>query len=124
MQLLFAYLDLLRAEGPQQWLYDEQSRLADLQFRFREQANPVNYVSALASGMHDYAPEDILRGGSLMSEYAPALIEELLAAVVPENAQGKPPPRGALQRADRERRAACTLDCAGGRYRIGLARPE
>ncbi|MBM69838.1 MAG: peptidase M16 [Haliea sp.] len=86
LQLLFAYLDLLRAEGPQQWLYDEQSRLADLQFRFREQANPVNYVSALASGMHDYAPEDILRGGSLMSEYAPALIEELLAAVVPENA--------------------------------------
>lgn len=86
LQLLFAYLDLLRVAGPQQWLYEEQAQLADLQFRFREQANPVNYVSALAGGMHDYAPEDILRGGSVMSEYKPQLISELLAVLVPGNA--------------------------------------
>ncbi|HBM82069.1 MAG TPA: peptidase M16, partial [Halieaceae bacterium] len=76
----------LRANGPQQWLYEEQARLAELQFRFREQANPISYVSALASGMHEYAPVDILRGGSVMSEYSPELISELQAALVPGNA--------------------------------------
>lgn len=86
LQLLFAYLDMLRQEGPQRWLYEEQSQLAELQFRFREKANPVNYVSALASGMHYYAPEDILRGSSLMTDYDPAMLEELLSHVVPGNA--------------------------------------
>lgn len=86
LQLLFAYLDMLRQEGPQRWLYEEQSQLAALQFRFREKGNPVNYVSALASGMHHYAPEDILRGNSLMTDYDPAMLEELLSLVAPDNA--------------------------------------
>ncbi|MEQ9464338.1 MAG: insulinase family protein [Haliea sp.] len=86
LQLLFAYLEMLRQEGPQQWLYDEQSRLAELQFRFREKSEPINYASALASGMHYYAPEDILRGGSLMSDYDPVMLAELLSRVVPDNA--------------------------------------
>ena len=86
LQLLFAYLDMLREEGPQQWLYEEQSQLAELQFRFREKANPVNYASALASGMHHLAPEDILRGSSLMTDYDPVMLEELLSYLVPVNA--------------------------------------
>ncbi len=86
LQLLFAYLEMLRQEGPQQWLYEEQSRLAELQFRYREKSEPINYASALASGMHYYAPEDILRGGSLMTDYDPAMLEELLSRVVPGNA--------------------------------------
>ncbi|MDO8862565.1 insulinase family protein [Haliea sp. E1-2-M8] len=86
LQLLFAYLDMLRQEGPQQWLYEEQSQLAELQFRFREKANPVNYASALASGMHHYAPQDILRGGSLMTDYDPGMLAELLSLLVPDNA--------------------------------------
>ncbi len=86
LQLLFAYLDMLRREGPQQWLYEEQSQLAELQFRFREKANPVNYASALASGMHYFATEDILRGNSLMKDYDPDMLAELLSTVVPENA--------------------------------------
>ncbi len=86
LQLLFAYVDMLRAEGPQRWLYDEQSRLAQLSFRFREQANPVGYVSALASGMQFYAPEDILRGPYMMDRYDDAILAELLQQIRPENA--------------------------------------
>ncbi|HEY6132288.1 MAG TPA: insulinase family protein, partial [Halioglobus sp.] len=37
LQLVFSYMDMLRTEGPRKWLYDEQSRLAELAFRFREQ---------------------------------------------------------------------------------------
>ena len=59
---MFAYMDLLREQGPQAWLYDEQSRLSDLSFRFKEKVEPIRYVSHLATGMHYYAPEDVLRG--------------------------------------------------------------
>jgi insulysin len=86
LQLLFAYVDMLRAEGPQKWLYDEQSRLAELNFRFREQANPMGYVSALASGMQFYEPKDILRGPYMMDRYDDAILAELLQQIRPENA--------------------------------------
>lgn len=86
LQLLFAYVDLLRTEGPQRWLYDEQSRLADLAFRFHEQMSPMSYVSALASGMQFYAPEDILRGPYMMDRYDDAILAELLEQIRPGNA--------------------------------------
>lgn len=86
LQLLFAYLDMLREEGPQQWLYQEQSQLAALRFRFKEEPEPINYVSGLASGMHYFEPRDVLQGPYLMSDYQPAELSELLSAVVPGNA--------------------------------------
>ncbi len=87
LALLFSYLDMLRAEGPQRWLYEEQSELAAIDFRFREHGEPIGYVSALASGMHDYAPEDVLRGPYLMERFAPGLIAEALERMRPESAQ-------------------------------------
>ncbi len=86
LQLLFAYMDMLRKEGPQDWLYGEQSRLADLSFRFREQGSPMGYVSGLASGMQYYAPEDILRGPYMMDHYDETVLAELLQLIRPDNA--------------------------------------
>ena len=86
LQLLFAYADMLREEGPQDWLYVEQARLADLSFRFREQASPMRYVSAVASGMQYYAPQDILRGPYMMTGYDEAILAELLQQFRPDNA--------------------------------------
>lgn len=86
LQLLFAYADMLRREGPQDWLYEEQSQLAELSFRFREQGSPVGYVGALASGMQHYRPEDVLRGPYMMEEYEPSELVEVLQHVRPGNA--------------------------------------
>jgi secreted Zn-dependent insulinase-like peptidase len=86
LQLIFAYLDMLRDKGPREWLYSEQSRLADIQFRFREKVNPMSYVSALATGMQYYAAEDVLRGPYLMTDYEQEVIQQLLTALVPKNA--------------------------------------
>ncbi|MFN2329873.1 MAG: insulinase family protein [Chromatocurvus sp.] len=87
LQVLFAYLEMLREEGPKQWLFEEQSQLAQLAFRFREQGAPIGYVSALSSGMHYYAPQDVLAGPYLMQDYRPDLISEALAVLRPERAQ-------------------------------------
>jgi len=86
LQLLYAYMDMLRDKGPREWLYTEQSRLADLSFRFREQVSPINYVSALAGGMQTYSAEDILRGPYIMDRYDEDILLELLGRLVPDNA--------------------------------------
>lgn len=86
LQLLFAYLDMLRKEGPRQWLYDEQARLADLAFRFQEKASPMSYVSSLSSGMHHYAPRDVLQGPYVMDNYQEQMLSAMLDAMVEENA--------------------------------------
>tara|TARA_R110002049_G_scaffold25549_9_gene89570 strand:- start:5037 stop:7901 length:2865 start_codon:yes stop_codon:yes gene_type:complete len=86
LQLVFAYLDMLREKGPQNWLYDEQARLAELSFRFREPGNPSSYVTALANGMHYYAPRDVLRGPYVMNDYDQAVLTELMGHLRPDNA--------------------------------------
>jgi insulysin len=85
LQLFYAYIDMLREEGPRKWLYEEQSRLADLRFRFQEKVEPISYVSRLAGAMHYYAPEDILRGPYIMDDYEKAMLVGLLERISPEN---------------------------------------
>lgn len=85
VQLFFTYMDMLREQGAQEWLYQEQARLADLGFRFKQQVDPINYVSAVASGMHDYAPEDVLRGPYLMERYDRDMINGLLDQITADN---------------------------------------
>ncbi len=84
--LFFAYMDTLREEGPRQRLYDEQARIAELGFRFKQQGNPINYVSSIASGMHEYAPEDVLRGPFMMERYDQEMINSLLQDITANNA--------------------------------------
>jgi secreted Zn-dependent insulinase-like peptidase len=86
LQLIFAYLEMLRREGPREWLYEEQATLAELAFRFREQGSAVGYVSALSSGMHYYAPQDVLEGPYLMDQYKPDMLVEVMDRLRPENA--------------------------------------
>ena len=86
MQLFFAYMDMLRQQGAQQWLYDEQARLADLGFRFKPAGDPIGYVSSTAAGMHDYAPRDVLRGPYIMDRYDQVMINGLLQQITARNA--------------------------------------
>ncbi len=86
LQLMFDYVVMLREAGPQQRLYEEQSALAALSFRFREESSAIGYVSALSSGMHYYAPEDILRGPYIMDDYRADELSSLLEYVRPERA--------------------------------------
>lgn len=85
LQLLFSYTDMLRREGPAKRLYEEQARLADLQFRYREPSSPIGYVSRLTSGMHNYAGKDVLQGPYMMDRYDESLLRGLLDSLRPNN---------------------------------------
>jgi insulysin len=85
LALLYSYLDMLREEGPKERIYDEQAQLANLGFKFKEKVEPMGYVSALASGMHTYTSDDILRGPYLMTRYDAKMLRGLLESIVPAN---------------------------------------
>ena len=82
----FAYIDLLKMQGPEAWRFAEQGELAAINFRFREDVGAQGYVAQVANAMQYFAPEDVLRGPYLMDDFQPALIEQALAGMSPDNA--------------------------------------
>lgn len=82
---VFRAIDLIEAEGIDDWRFEEQRQLAEIDFRFRETRSEVGEVRALAANMLNYPAEEVLRGPYLMEDYRPDLIAELLAGLQPDN---------------------------------------
>jgi insulysin len=85
VQVVFAYLNHLREVGPQEWVHEETSTVADCSFRFLSKRNPMDYTSALAGFMHLYPPEHTLSGPYKIYDYDPDKITECLSYLTPEN---------------------------------------
>ncbi|MGB1272048.1 MAG: insulinase family protein, partial [Endozoicomonas sp.] len=94
--MVFDYLDLIRREGLQQRLFDESKQIAELGFRYQEDRNPQQTVSALAARMHYLPAEHILDANYLYESFDASLIEDFLSQMTPANlrqvviAQGLP----------------------------------
>lgn len=82
---LFQAIELVRAEGPNKDLYEEQGHLGAQAFRFREQVAPAGYARGLSSSMQYYQAGDVLRGDYIMDDYRPDLLAELLDHMRPGN---------------------------------------
>ena len=83
--LLFRYIDMLKASEPSQWLYDEQAQVAALGFRFQEKSNPTSLVYQLAPRLDVYPPEDLLVSPYLMEAFDADLIRQYLKYLRPDN---------------------------------------
>ena len=83
--LLFQYLDMLRAQPPKDWLYQEQARVAELAFRFQEKGSTVGFVYQMAPKLDLFPAEDLLVAPYLMEAFDPALIEKFLGYLRPDN---------------------------------------
>ena len=86
VDLIYAWIDLIRREGIAAWRYREDARLADLDFRFHDQTTPVAAVIDAAEALADYPLEDVLRHSHLMEEFDEPLIRRYLGFLTPENA--------------------------------------
>mmetsp|Transcript_19812 Transcript_19812/g.36722 ORF Transcript_19812/g.36722 Transcript_19812/m.36722 type:complete len:1301 (-) Transcript_19812:129-4031(-) len=79
--LVFEYISMLRATGPQKWVYDELAEIAKLDYQFLDDTDPSNIVQEHTSNMlHRCKVErsDLLDGAYLFKEYRPDLITNLL----------------------------------------------
>ncbi|WFD42936.1 insulysin [Malassezia psittaci] len=96
---IFQYLDLLRSQPIENWMFDEVKKLSELRFAFKERMRPASYTSALASQMQLPMPSEwILSGAYIVREFDKQLIQETLSALRPENCRmmlaGLEPPEG------------------------------
>lgn len=69
----------------QEWIYLETKAIAEMNFRFSSKGNAMSYVSRLAGGMQTYPAELSVAGFSLLYDYEPDLIRDLLGHMVPSN---------------------------------------
>ena len=82
---LFEYLNLLRRNRVEKWIYDEQALVAELGFRYAEKTSAIATVQSLSPLLADYPVEDLLVAPFLMEEFDESLIEEFLNRLVPSN---------------------------------------
>ncbi|XP_041476883.1 insulin-degrading enzyme-like isoform X1 [Lytechinus variegatus] len=82
---MFQYLNMLRKEGPQQWVHDECRDLDAMRFRFKDKERPSGYVTKVAHLLHDYPMDEVLSASYLMPEFKPDVITEILERLTPEN---------------------------------------
>ncbi|XP_029847495.1 insulin-degrading enzyme isoform X2 [Ixodes scapularis] len=83
--LVFQYLNMLRKEGPQEWVFKELQDQSRMAFRFKGKDTPQGYARDLASLVHLFPMEDVLAGPYLLEDYRPDLIEDLLGYLRPDN---------------------------------------
>lgn len=83
--LVFDYIELVRNEGVQKRLFDENKQVAELGFRFQEDRNPQQTASSLAARIHYLPATDILSSGYIYESYDPKLIRQMLDIMVPNN---------------------------------------
>ena len=86
VEIVFAYISLLREAGPQEWVHDETATVADVNFRFLSKRQPIDYTCSVASSMQIYPSEHILSGAYKIYEYGPGDIEECMSYLKPANA--------------------------------------
>ena len=84
--LVFAYLDSLRNTPIEEWRYQEQASLADLNFQFMEHGSVLSTVNRLINATTLYEPEDVLRGPYMMTDFDAAVIEGYLGYLTRDNA--------------------------------------
>lgn len=83
----FAYIQLISNEGLNKRYFDEQQRMLELAFEFREKSEAIHYVSSLASTLKDVEIGDILVANYLMESYEPETYRDILAHLNPNNVQ-------------------------------------
>lgn len=85
IELIFAYISLLKETGPQEWVFQECANLCRREFRFNVNEEPLSNAIGLSGCLHDLPWEDLLPGSKSLVDYRPDLIEHLLSFLTPKN---------------------------------------
>ena len=74
VRLLFEYLAMLRAEGPQEWVYQELSDIGAMKARYIEEEDATDYVTAVSANMLHVKPQHVLLSDYLYQDWDPKLV--------------------------------------------------
>ncbi|KAK4058930.1 metalloprotease [Microbotryomycetes sp. JL221] len=83
--VIFAYIDLLRTNPPEQWAFDEVSRLSEMAFRFKEKSPPTSTTMEIALSMsRPYPREKLLSAPWKSTQFNPNIVKQLLNNMTPQ----------------------------------------
>ncbi|MCB1744610.1 MAG: insulinase family protein [Gammaproteobacteria bacterium] len=82
---VFRAIELVGREGLQPWAYDELRRLAEMQFRFAEPAEPMSLAIGLSNNLHEVPATEVLRSGAVYDGFDEALTRRFLSFLRPDN---------------------------------------
>lgn len=85
-ELTFSYLELIRQQGVQDWIFEEQKTINEMAFQYAEKAAPRSTVISLAERLRYYPPEEILSGPYQLSVLDTENINQVLTQLKPDNA--------------------------------------
>jgi len=83
--IVFAYIKMIKEKGPEKRIFDELKKTLQFQFDFKDKEKPMGYTYTLATKMHFYPSEDLLRTSYLMEDYDPVLIQRALDSLRIDN---------------------------------------
>ncbi|KAM5351566.1 hypothetical protein ACJ41O_004289 [Fusarium nematophilum] len=86
VKIFFQYITLLRESPPQEWIFQEQKGMADVDFKFKQKTPASRFTSRISSVMQKPLPRQwLLSGHSRLRTFEPEQIERALATIRPDN---------------------------------------
>lgn len=85
-KIFFQYVAMLRESPPQEWIFEEQKGMADVDFKFRQKTPASRFTSRTSSVMQKPLPREwLLSGHSRLRTFDASAIARALDKVRPEN---------------------------------------
>jgi insulysin len=86
VKVFFQYVSLLKESPPQEWIFEEQKGLAEVDFKFKQKTPASRFTSKISAVMQTPLPREwLLSGHSRLRKFDPSAIEEGLACLRPDN---------------------------------------
>ncbi|CAG2165740.1 unnamed protein product, partial [Oppiella nova] len=82
--LVFQYINLLKREGPKQWIFDELKQIREIMFSFKEKEHSMGHCVNTSEVLHDIPLNDCLSVGYLFHEFKPDLITDIVNLLTPD----------------------------------------
>ncbi|SCU88854.1 LADA_0E12420g1_1 [Lachancea dasiensis] len=85
---VFQYIEMLKEQLPQDWIFTELRDTAAANFKFKQKGNASSTVSSLSKALEkEFIPVGDILSTSLLRKYDPVLITSYLAGLTPENSR-------------------------------------
>ncbi|KAJ6224234.1 hypothetical protein RDWZM_002779 [Blomia tropicalis] len=85
IELFFQYIKMLKAQPPQERIYNEIKLVNEMKFHFRDKFDPQTYVKFLCGNMHIYPFLYAVSGRALFGPFNPQEINNVLNMITLEN---------------------------------------
>ena len=85
VEMGFAHIQLIEAQGIEAWRHREQGQLLQNEFIFLSDAPVRSHATSMARSLQRYPTEDLIRGSFAWDEFDPALLRQFASLLSPDN---------------------------------------